>query len=282
VPGSRPTPLIDGVPQTNQQLYRQLWVGGSTAEDLELIGRAYDLMAELASGRLRASGKPFLCHLVGTAGLVASVDGRPEIVIAALAHSAYVDGEWGDGRRGISDRKRARLRGAIGVDAEVLVAAYTGLRWDPVGELDALDVGADLDPTRRDLILMRLANEIDDHLDLAMCFGKDGRDPEKVAATVGLGRRLGWAELADKLAAEVTAADEPDAPRGPLYDRRATYLPPRSHRLRFWLQLRGLPRAVANRVGAGRAIQSVDARRSARSRSRAAGTLDGSGPRSSR
>jgi len=56
-------------PQTNLQLYRHLAELGYAAADIASAGRAYELALELFPGTYRGSGKPFLAHLVGTAGI---------------------------------------------------------------------------------------------------------------------------------------------------------------------------------------------------------------------
>lgn len=75
------------VAQTNIQLYRQLTESGWNASDLAGIQDAYNLAARRFSRQFRPSGKPFLCHLVGTASLVAFAGAAPVVVQAALLHA---------------------------------------------------------------------------------------------------------------------------------------------------------------------------------------------------
>ena len=50
---------------------------------------------------------------------------RPTLVLAGLVHSVYFLGEFGSGRLGPDDDKRARVTAAVGPDVEQLVDAYT-------------------------------------------------------------------------------------------------------------------------------------------------------------
>jgi len=62
----------------------------------------------------------------------------------------------------------------------------------------------DLDSGDRDVVLMRLANELDDHLDLGILFYADAERRlqllEPLAVSVDLARDLGYRRLADALA----------------------------------------------------------------------------------
>jgi (p)ppGpp synthase/HD superfamily hydrolase len=59
-----------GYAQTNLQLYRQL--RDRTDADVALVAAAYELALSLFPRSFRATGKPFLCHLVGTASILDS------------------------------------------------------------------------------------------------------------------------------------------------------------------------------------------------------------------
>ena len=74
------------IAQTNLQLYNQLFAQPSTANDLGDVRAAYELAAELFSGLYRCSGKPFVAHVVGTASVVATVDGRRDLLSPAPVH----------------------------------------------------------------------------------------------------------------------------------------------------------------------------------------------------
>src|SRR5690349_15945772 len=139
-------------PQTNLQLFALLRRSGRAAGDLARLRDAYELAMHLFAGRYRPDGKTFIAHLVGTAGIVA----------AGLLHAAYTEGDFGASPRS----SRQRVRKAAGSEAEGYVAAYAALRWsaEAVASLRAgLD---DLDESGRCVLLIRLANELEDCLDL--------------------------------------------------------------------------------------------------------------------
>src|SRR5258706_4092422 len=100
-------------PQTNLQLYRHLAEVGYAAADIASAGRAYELALELFPGTYRGSGKPFLAHLVGTAGIVAALRARPALIATGLLHAAYAHGEVGDGWPGISEGQPGRACDAV-------------------------------------------------------------------------------------------------------------------------------------------------------------------------
>ncbi len=75
------------------------------------------------------SGKTCLAHLVGTASVLARLRLERDVVAAGLLHAADTHGDFGDGRRGMSDAKRSTLRAAVGERVEGYIARYTTLDW---------------------------------------------------------------------------------------------------------------------------------------------------------
>ena len=193
--GSRPVTwvVVREVAQTNLQLYEQLLEYEWDVGDLAAARRAYDLACQLFSGRYHSSGKPFVDHLVGAASVVLTVDGRPTLVTAALVHAAYQVGDFGPFQT--VDRRRARVRDAVGPEAEELAFAYAGWHWN--GETIrglAGGIGA-RSPRTRDLLLLRLAHEVDGHTDR----GTSISDPALVDVMADLAVELGYSDLADLL-----------------------------------------------------------------------------------
>lgn len=190
--------------QTNLQLYRQLR-GAYPPEAVARVAAAYELAASLFTGRFRGSGKTFLAHLVGTASVLASIRAPTPVVVAGLLHAAYAQGEFGGGVPGATADKRARLVGAIGEEAETLVAGFTDLAWDERAIPTLLERVDALGPGERDVVRMRLANELEDYLDLGTLYGAHADADRAWAAAVGpacaeLARRLGHPELSAGLA----------------------------------------------------------------------------------
>jgi len=225
--------------QTNLQLYRQLAAEGYAATETETVAGAYELGLRLFPGTYRGSGKPFLAHLVGTASVLASLRVRTPVVATGLLHAVYTHGEFGSGWRGMSDRKRTEVRRAVGEEIEDLIARYTRLRWlhRTIPEVRArLD---SMTPVERDVLLVRLANELEDHLDLSILYhaNADRRRESMLAQlpiAVELAERLGFPALA-KCLIEVSA-DIAGAEIAPGLQRReeeSFRIPFLSHRLRL-------------------------------------------------
>lgn len=113
------------IAQTNIQLYHQLLVANWDELSLKMIRSAYELAVELFDGCYRPGGRPFVCHLVGVASILAEWREAPSVVAAGLLHSAYMYGNFSDRSRHTSPRRRAQLVERVGVPAEALVFAYT-------------------------------------------------------------------------------------------------------------------------------------------------------------
>jgi (p)ppGpp synthase/HD superfamily hydrolase len=172
----------------------------------------------LFAGRYRASEKPFVAHLVGTASVVASLRARPAVILAALLHAAYVQGDFGDGPPGDSAPHVFCMREAIGDEAESLVAQYTRFPWGPEDLARLSERAVTMTDREKDLVLLRLANEVDDLADLGLLYYADAehRRSEALAAApmwITLAQRLASPELASALAA---GTDELRSARVPL------------------------------------------------------------------
>jgi hypothetical protein len=152
--------------QTNLQLYNQLIAAGWSDADLDRTRAAYVLANDLFAGQMRGSGKTFLNHVVGSASAAAAAGARPDLVHAALLHAAYTHGEFGDGRRNAAESKRAALRAVIGHSAEELVADYAALDYSTDTIDDWRQRARTLSAREHDLAVLRLANELDEHVDL--------------------------------------------------------------------------------------------------------------------
>jgi (p)ppGpp synthase/HD superfamily hydrolase len=230
---------VSFIPQTNLQLYRQLVRLDYEPADIDAVGKAYELGIRIFAGVYRGSGKPFLAHLVGTASILADQRARGQVVAAGLLHAAYTHGEFGNGWRGLSLPKRAEVRRAVGEEIEELVARYTELRWDArtIASLrERVDV---MTPPERDVLLIRLANELEDHVDLGILYlGDADRRLEYMRVhlrdCVAMASRLGHADLASRLATafdEVASAELPATLKRS--DAESFRIAPASHRLRL-------------------------------------------------
>jgi len=190
--------------QTKIQLFNQLRCGGYSNTELECILNTYELVIRLLTGRYRPSGKTSIAHAVGTASILSSLGVRPEVVAAGLLHAIYIHGDFGGRATGISDAKRKRVRCAVGKEVEEFVARYESLRWTDQ-TISAIHDGLhELGPIDRDVILVRLANELEDNLDwgILYCSNADARrrGTQRMGHTmVGIAAELGFPGLSAEL-----------------------------------------------------------------------------------
>jgi (p)ppGpp synthase/HD superfamily hydrolase len=205
-----------GYAQTNLQLYRQLQGDDRPMRDVVLVAQAYELALPLFSAQVRSSGKPFLAHLVGTASILACLGAPREMVAAGLLHAVYAQGDWGDGRYRPTPERRQRVLRAVGREVESLVEGYTSYPWNP-SSIDGLGSRASsLDAAESDVVTMRLANLLEDHLDLGMAYSGKGTKAKQADDVY-----VRCAEIADAMGHHLLAAELDEA----FAEHRAATLP---------------------------------------------------------
>ncbi len=211
---------------TYPQLMNQALEQGLGEESLVRLRAAHDVAEQMADGLYRAQGVPLLCHLVRTASIVLAVRQPLPVVLASLLHAAYLLQEFeGAGRRTPS---RAILQQAIGDYAESLVSDYRRFPWFSRARLEDHLRGLDGYAEReRNLLLIRLANELEDHLDRAMAYTPAERAGRHAAAygpqTIELADRLGLPELASELRVAIGDGVGPRIPLAIVLARREGY-----------------------------------------------------------
>lgn len=189
--------------QTNLQLYNQLIKADYSEPDLACVAKGYELAMKLFSGRYRANGKPFLAHLIGTASILAGQSSPAHIVVAGLLHAAYMQGDFGDRHDGITEARQAYVAQAVGDQVEAVVAHYTSFVWNTENIFAIRDKLSTLDQATRQVLLIRLANELEDHLDFGMLYCKKDQHARKKTSPnllVEVAKGLGHPALADWLA----------------------------------------------------------------------------------
>jgi len=189
--------------QTNIQLFNQMYELRYNEQEIATVKRSYDLAMTLFTGRFRGSGKTFIAHLVGTASILASVRSAPHIIAAGLLHAAYDSGDFGDSKEGVSSAKRDYVRASVGAVVEEYIASYSELRWDQQVARSVHDKLDSLNQFEKDIVLIRLANELEDYLDLGILFcgikkrtqAGYGDLSECIYRTIA--QKLGFTELAE-------------------------------------------------------------------------------------
>jgi (p)ppGpp synthase/HD superfamily hydrolase len=199
--------------QTNIQLFNQMYDLGYDEQEIAAVKNSYELAMTLFTGRFRGSGKTFIAHLVGTASILASVHSAPRIIAAGLLHAAYDSGDFGDSKQGISPAKRDYVRAYVGAEVEEYIASYSELRWDQQVARSLYDKLDSLSQLEREVVLIRLANELEDYLDLGILFCGIKKRTQAGYHSSGenmlgdIAQKLGFPDLADvwKMEFEKTA-----------------------------------------------------------------------------
>ena len=233
-------PPRTAIAQTNLQLFDQLHDLGYSEADLLVVDAAYRLAIQLFPAHYRGSAKPFLCHLVGTASVLAGLRLPVAIVATGLLHSAYSLGDFGSVWLGVSPSKRQALRERVGSEIEERVERYAALAWQddaPSVLLDRLSRGETID---RETILVRLANEVDDHDDLGILYCSGAAERVQRASRIAddcvkLAQQLGYPDLAASLLECLTKCCTATIVHGLRQGQNLTFVVPSPSRLRWRL-----------------------------------------------
>lgn len=221
--------------QTNLQLFNQLRQQGYSDAELQEIFKAYQLTIELFTGQFRASGKTFIAHLVGTASILGRLQASSKLVATGLLHAAYSQGDFGGiGRYGISPAKQKRVRDRVGKEIEEYIARYTALKWN---ENTIVEIHQSIDRfSDRDVLLIRLANELEEYLDFGIIYCGDSKQQQysnhQNNLIVEIAEKLGYPTLAVELAnafTETTLTQIPSQLCNPTEQYRSALVPPNSY-----------------------------------------------------
>lgn len=232
--------------QTIPQLYSQLQRDGYSVAEMCGIRNAYELAMVLFSGRLQYSGKVFIAHVVGTASILASLRLPAEVIAAGLLHNVYHNGDFGDGRTGISDARRDHVQRVVGKEVEQYVARFATLRWNSQTLPFIRDQLHDLDPIDRSVAVLRLADHLEHLLDLdALYSGDIGRlhYVERSPIVIDIAEKFGFATLAAELRQALEETRSTTLPVELLHLRSGAFgcfIVPQSHRRRLSLEFRRL------------------------------------------
>ena len=172
--------------QSNTQLYAQLLAGGWCMKDVGRVRDAYALAARLFAGQLRPDGRPFVCHLVGVASILAMLGAAPDTIIAGLLHSAYTHGDFGLGRGQMTRKARERLRAAAGPQIERLVAVYSRHPWNASTVATWVENAGTLAADERQIIVIRLADVVEDALDHGLQLSAKMENPNRAISVESL------------------------------------------------------------------------------------------------
>ena len=191
---------------TYPQLINQALREGMAHEDLIQLRDAYDTAEQLFDGLYRSYRVPFIYHLVRMASIMIAERQPVAAVNASLLHAAYMAGKFRDGIYGRkTESHRKELAQRAGRDVEELVTFYDQTQVHPQGPLEEhlRDLNK-YDALTKQVLVMRVANELEDCLDNALAYSQ--KPPfyayigQYGTQMVELARSLGLSVLAGELA----------------------------------------------------------------------------------
>jgi hypothetical protein len=233
--------------QTIDGIYAEARLSGWSDELADLM-QAYTLIEPMFTGWCRASGRPFLCHLIGTASLMLQHGGTRDEVLAALAHAVIESGAYG--RWGT--RPRGEVRALV---ADVLppgslrhVEAYSVFDWRSFINAAEHDLPGSLQKVDQTVLKLRIVNEIDDSLDWP--FLTDRRREEGMRESdlsVMAARACGWTTLANHM---VSVRDIMSAvPRAEGIAREDYFVVPAGYELGIWMRAKRKLKSLLRPLG---------------------------------
>lgn len=189
----------DKLAHTHIQLINQLSEAGYSTQDLHLIFNAYQYCIELCDG-FQPCGKPFITHLIRTASILVELKQGISLIAAGLLHSVYEFGDFGDGSRSLELWKRNKVEQRVGEDVENYIYQYNLLRWNEDNITFIYHNFKNLEPVEKDVIIMRLSNELEQSLDLEPLYRSDRERKiqqiqNRKAVLVDMAKRLGYPTL---------------------------------------------------------------------------------------
>jgi len=198
------TPM-DRIAQTNLQLYAQLLDQSRSGEELSLVHKAYQLACVLYSGHYQGDGKPFVCHSVGVASILAHLGFPAEFIAVGLIHNIFCNGDFGDDRRDAvtADRRNLVCR-AVGNEVAALTERFHQFRVS-AETIDAIANGlSELDGVGRHLLVVDLADILEKYVDFGVLYFGDAGWIEQAVDNYGdrlidIAGRLGHPTLAAML-----------------------------------------------------------------------------------
>lgn len=163
--------------QTYPQLVNQLLGHHETEANLHRLKSAFDIALAFSDGIYRAQGVPLLNHLVRTASILVEENQPMPVVIAGLLHAGCLLHKFDHSCRSqLGAKHLINMLGQFGTEVPQLVANYPDLPWYTPAALKAHIANVQgLELSTRQLIIIQLANELEDNLDLAICFSAKQR-----------------------------------------------------------------------------------------------------------
>lgn len=192
---------------TYPQLINQAIDKGFSGPELELLSRAHQFSAMMSEGIYRAQRVPLLCHQIRTASIVLHENRPMPVIIAALLHASYFISFFkGSCRQRPRRAHRKQIQREFGAEVDELIFQYARVSWYSCEAIDEhIKQIDDYDEQMKNLLLLRLANELEDYLDKAMAYTNAERIKYRINSygphCVELAHRLDATQLAEHLQA---------------------------------------------------------------------------------
>lgn len=217
---------------TYPQLMSQAFAQGWDEASLTRLRSGCEFAERAFTGLYRGQGVPFICHLVRSASIVLAERQPVPLVLATLLHAVYMLNTFDQRRfRQPAEAHHQYLRDAVGADVERLIQSYDRLPWYAASALEShLRQLEGYSQSMRQVLLMRLANELEDYLDLAMVYRGTYPFRDRITSLgdlmVELAVRMGSEELASELREAFDAHLKSRLPVVVQRQRRNAYLIP--------------------------------------------------------
>jgi len=198
--------------QTNLQLYSQMRQAGLPIEAIQQVQKDYETACLLFAPLCRSTGRPFLCHAVGTASAALNEGAELLDIRAALLHAAYKHGRFPDHKKKKTPAHAAWLKQRCGTELADLLATFSQFSFS-AGNVEGYIQGDDvLQGLTRRLILLRLANDVDDSHAFGAALGHKSRyqDPMWLNARLKLSNKLGFSFFAAAFTQILKECDDAD------------------------------------------------------------------------
>ena len=161
--------------QTNIQLFNQLIRLGLGTADLTTVHRAYSVAAGIFAGQVRPEGRPFVCHVVGVASILADLGQPVAVICAGLLHSAYTHGDFGAGRGYVTNNNRRAIAQSLDADVREIIDAYARQAWNTATIHSWIATAKPIDDRLRITITIRFADALEDALDFGLQYSAKGK-----------------------------------------------------------------------------------------------------------
>jgi len=171
--------------QTHLELFMQMAeTNNYRPQDIENCNKAYTLALNCVYNMARVSGKPFICHLVGTASILVAQKAEIDVVVAGLMHALFQNRVNFPGAKTIEERYKW-VENHFNQHIAQLIFDYIEFENVPFRDIHLMEKEK---KNFQKVLIMRLADELED-LAYFSLFMHGNEDDSEQAKGSYLGRR---------------------------------------------------------------------------------------------